>query len=219
MSGTQHLLRIAELLCVRLCHDFAGPLGALIGVLDVAREEHPGSETVTFAEETAAELVHRLKLLRAAWGPEGDELGVGRLQEFAEGLSASRRIRLDLNGLRPNRVFSPPAGRVLLNLLLLAADCLPGGGMVAMSEAPSAGILLTISGPRAAWPPGLSGWLDDPDSAVAAMLADPRHLQPPLTALLVRVYGCRLSMLMPSSPASDAGKLPPLLLSMGPEIH
>ena len=218
MSGTQYLLRTAELLCVRLCHDFSGPLGALIGVLEVAREEHPDSDTLTLAEETATELVQRLKLLRAAWGPESDELDIGRLQDFAEGLTSSRRVRLDLNGLRPNRVFSPQAARVLLNLLLMAADSLPGGGMVAMSEAPSA-ILVTISGPRAAWPAGLSGWLVDPDSALAAMLADPRHLQPPLTALLVRLYGYRLSILMPASRVSNTGVLPPLLLSLTPEIQ
>jgi histidine phosphotransferase ChpT len=83
MSGTQDLLRLAELLCVRLCHDLSGPMGALIGVLDMAREEHPGSDTLALAEETATELAQRLKLLRAAWGREADDLDIGRLQEFA----------------------------------------------------------------------------------------------------------------------------------------
>jgi histidine phosphotransferase ChpT len=216
MSGEQNLLRMAELLCVRLCHDLSGPLGALIGVMDMAREEHPDSETLAFAEETAGELAQRLKLLRAAWGPEGEELDIGRLQEFSEGLSSSRRVKLDLTGLGPNRVFSPPAARVVLNLLLTAVDCLPGGGIVAMSDAPSAGILVTISGPRAAWPSGFTGWLVDPDSAVGAILADPRHLQPPLTALLVRNYGYRLSILMPMSPASGMELAPPLMLSLQP---
>ena len=51
------LLRLAELLsCARLCHDLSGPLGALIGMLDLAREEQVRtSETVwPGAEETAA---------------------------------------------------------------------------------------------------------------------------------------------------------------------
>lgn len=216
MSGEQNLLRMAELLCVRLCHDLSGPLGALVGVLDMAREEHPDSETLALAEETAEELAQRLKLLRAAWGPEGEELNIGRLKEFSEGLSSSRRVQVDLGGLPPSRVFSPQAGRVVLNLLLMAADSLPGGGIVAMSEAPSAGVLVTISGPRAAWPAGFSGWLVDPESAVATILADPRHLQPPLTALLARNYGYRVSVLMPVSPASGAELAPPLMLSLQP---
>ena len=46
------------------------------------------------------------------------------------------------------------------------------------------------------------------------MLADPRRLQGPLTALLARGLGLRLSMLMPAGPMGDAEVLPPLLLSL-----
>jgi histidine phosphotransferase ChpT len=216
MSGTQDLLRLAELFCARLCHDLSGPLGALIGILDLAREEAPDSETVSLAEETAAELAQRLKLLRAAWGRESDDLDKGRLQEFGAGLLSGRRLRLDLDGLAPNRLFSPPAGRVLLNLLLMAGESLPGGGMVALADAPSNGVLVTISGARAAWPAGISHWLTDPDAAVDAILADPRRLQAPLTALLVQGYGYRLSMLMPASAVGESELSPPLLLSLEP---
>jgi histidine phosphotransferase ChpT len=214
MSGNTDLLRLAESVCVRLCHDLSGPLGALIGVLDMAREEHPDSDTVALAEETAAELAQRLKLLRAAWGREADDLDVGRLQDFADGLTSSRRVQVDLKGLQANRQFSPQVGRVVLNLLLLAAECLPGGGIVALAEGPSDGILVTISGPRAGWPAGFNRYLLDPDTAIAAIFADPRHLQAGLTAVLVRTYGYRLSMLMPASATGDAELSPPLLLSL-----
>jgi histidine phosphotransferase ChpT len=216
MSGPQDLLRLAELLCARLCHDLSGPLGALIGILDLAREEIPDSENVSLAEETAGELAQRLKLLRAAWGRESDDLDKKRLQEYAAALLSGRRVQLDLDGMASNRLFAPSAGRVMLNLLLLAAECLPGGGMVALADAPSNGILITISGARAGWPPGLSHWLTDPDSAIEAILADPRRLQAPLTALLVQGYGCRLSILMPSAVAEASEPSPPLLLSLAP---
>jgi histidine phosphotransferase ChpT len=216
MSGTEDLLRLAELVCARLCHDLSGPLGALIGILDLAREEAPDSETIRLAEETAAELAQRLKLLRAAWGRESDDLDKGRLQEFGAGLLSGRRLRLDLEGLAPDRLFSPPAGRVLLNLLLMAAECLPGGGMVALADAPSNGVLVTISGARAAWPASINRWLTDPDAAAEAILADPRRLQAPLTALLVQGYGYRLSMLMPASAVGESELSPPLLLSLEP---
>jgi len=216
MSGTQDLLRLAELVCARLCHDLSGPLGALIGILDLAREEAPDSETISLAEEAAGELAQRLKLLRAAWGRESDDLDKGRLQEFGAGLLSGRRLRLDFEGLPPNRLFSPPAGRVLLNLMLMAAECLPGGGMVALADAPSNGVLVTISGARAAWPASINRWLTDPDAATEAILADPRRLQAPLTALLVQGYGYRLSMLMPASAVGESELSPPLLLSLEP---
>ena len=137
MTGMNESLRLAELLCARLCHDLSGPLGALIGILEIAREEQPDSETLALAEDTAVELVQRLKLLRAAWGQDGDDLDVARLHDFADCLSSSRRVRLDLAGLEPGASFPPPAARVILNLLLLAAESLPGGGIVALSGSPA----------------------------------------------------------------------------------
>ena len=47
-----------------------------------------------------------------------------------------------------------------------------------------------------------------------ALLADPRSLQAPLTALLARGLGLRLSMLMPAGAVSEAEVSPPLLLSL-----
>ena len=78
--------------------------------LEIAREEQPASETLALAEETAVELGQRLKLLRAAWGQDGDDLDVARLRGFADCLSSSRRVRLDLAGCEPDALFSA-AGR------------------------------------------------------------------------------------------------------------
>lgn len=212
MAGTSEPMRLAELLCARLCHDLSGPLGALVGVLEIAREELPTSETVALAEETAIELAQRLKLLRAAWGQESEPLDLIRLQNFATSLTASRRLRLDLAGLEPQSVFPPPMARLLLNVLLLAAESLPGGGTVALSGL-SDRVLITISGPRAAWPAGFGNCLADENAAWEAVLRGARSLQAPLTALLVRGLGYRLSMLMPAGAGGDGDASPPLLLS------
>ena len=214
MTGMNETLRLAELLCARLCHDLSGPLGALIGVLEVARDEQPDSETLALAEDTAVELAQRLKLLRAAWGHDSDDLDVARLRGFADCLSSSRRVRLDLAGLESDAVFAPPVGRIVLNLVLLAAESLPGGGIVALSGSPVDSVLVTISGPRAAWPAGFALCLNDETAAWEAILADPRRLQGPLTALLARGLGLRLSMLMPAGAMGDAEVSPALLLAL-----
>jgi len=207
-------LRLAELLSARLCHDLSGLLGSLIGVLEIAREEQPDSETLALAEETAVELAQRLKLLRAAWGIDGEELDLIQLQTFADALSNSRRLRLDLNGLDPDAVFPPPASKLVLNLLLLAAESLPGGGIVALSGSPASNVVVTISGPRAAWPAGFSNWLVDEAAAREAVTKNPRHLQGPLTALLARAHKLHLSMLMPAGAGGEGEMLPPLVLSL-----
>jgi len=207
-------LRVAALLCARLCHDLSGPLGALIGVIDIAREEQPASETIAFAEETVGELTQRLRLLRAAWGYDGEDLDVARLRILTDGLSQSRRVRVDLSGLQPDSVFPQPAARVMLNLVLLAAESLPGGGTAALSGSPASGVVVTIAGPRAAWPEGLGLSLTDDAAACEALLADPRRLQAPLTVLLARRAGLRLSVLMPpAGRVGEADAAPPLLLS------
>jgi histidine phosphotransferase ChpT len=209
MTGS---LQLAELLCSRLCHDLSGLLGSLIGVLEIAREEQVASETLVVAEETAVELTQRLKLLRAAWGQDSNPLDLFQLQSFAEGLSNSRRLRLDLVGMEPEAIFSPAAARLILNVLLLAVESLPGGGIVALSGSPASNVLVTIAGPRAGWPPVLGACLTDETAAWEAAISA-RSLQAPLTALIARQHGIRLSFLMPGGAGSEK-LVPPLLLSL-----
>ena len=120
-------------------------------------------------------------------------------------------LSLDIGGLEPKAVFSPPAARLMLNVLLLAAESLPGGGVVALSGSPSAQIVVTLAGPRAAWPVRLASCLADATAAATA-LDDVRGLQAPLTALIAHTNGFRMSLLMPGSTV-NAGELPPLLVS------
>ena len=208
MIGSLHL---AELLCSRLCHDISGLLGSLLGVLEIAREEKAEREALAVAEDTAVELTQRLRLLRAAWGQDSEPVDVVQLQTLADSLFASPRLRLDLFGMDPDAEFAPGAGRLLLNVLLLAAESLPGGGIVALSGSPANNVVVTIAGPRAAWPPRFWACLTD-ETAGWATAITARHLQAPLTALIAREHGIRLSNLMSAGAGSEAS-VPPLLLS------
>lgn len=215
MRGKSDSLRLAELICARLCHDLAGPIGALVGMLEIVREQQPDSEEAAFAEETAFEAAERLKLLRAAWSQDADSLDMPQLLAVTAHLASSRKIHLDVDRLEPDTVFSPDAARIILNLLLLAAQSLPGGGHIALSAAGRGSILLTISGPRAAWPSGFAGWLMDEAAAWEAAISDVRNLQAALTALLARDHGFRVSMLIPAGIGDDMEATPPLLVQFG----
>jgi histidine phosphotransferase ChpT len=204
-------LRLVELVCTRLCHDLAGPIGTLLGVLEILREDAPDNEEAALAEEAAVDLAERLKLLRAAWGRNVDELDPTRLKHAAAGVAAKRKVQVELGGLRPDVVFAPDVARILLNLILLSVESLPGGGVVALSGGKNNSILLTISGAGAAWPAGLGSWLVDEDAAWEAVGSGVRNLQGALTALLVREYRFRLSMLMPVGLGGEGSALPPLL--------
>ena len=99
--------------------------------------------------------------------------------------------------------------RLLLNVLMLGVESLPGGGTLACARQPDGDIVIRITGPRAAWPDGLASCLTDP-AAAARMLQDPRSVQAPLTALLASRPGPRLTMLFSAGVADPA---PPLLIS------
>jgi histidine phosphotransferase ChpT len=202
-------LRLTELVCARLCHDLSGLLGSLVGTLELVTEAGEDTEAASIATATAAALVLRLKLLRAAWGGQPEPLDLPRLTVLATGLAA-HRVGLDVSSLPATTVFPPVVGRLVLNLLLLAAESLPRGGVLRL-DGGSIDVIAQLIGPSAAWPPGLIGMLADEATAWQA-LADPRTVQAPLTALLARHHGLRLTVLVPSGPPTTA---PPLRLMSG----
>ena len=202
-------LRLAELLCSRLCHDLSGPLGTLVGMIEIAREEQAESETLSLADATATHLVNRLRLLRAAWGQQSEELDLKRLRSYATALSDSRRLTVDLDAVQPDAAIPLDAGRLILNALLLAAESLPSGGSIALAGTPTDSLVVTINGPNAGWPDGFAGYLGD-EATAAAALTSARRIQAPLTVLIARGLGFRLSLLLPVAASVQP---PPLLLS------
>lgn len=83
-TAANDALRLAELLAARLCHELAGPIGALAGTLELAIEDADGAG-FALALEQAAATAARLRLVRAAWGLPGEPLDVAGLRELLAG--------------------------------------------------------------------------------------------------------------------------------------
>jgi histidine phosphotransferase ChpT len=208
-------LHLAEILAIRLCHDLSGPLGTLMGALELLGDDpEAAAEAVPLAQEVSQSLAKRLRLARAAWGGATSALNVAELAALAEGLH-QRRVSVKMDGLDPTQVFAPPGARLVLNVLMLAAESLPAGGVVSLA-ADRGDVVVAIDGPRNAWPPGLAAMLADEEHAWKALDAGgseaSRGLQAPLTALIAHQSGLRLSMLMAAMPEAA----PPLLLGLTP---
>ncbi len=183
----------------------SSPLGTLSGTLELAIDSpEDAAEALAIASEAASALVARLQLLRAAWAGDCGPMGRTRLGELAAGLPP--RVKADLAGLA-DITFDGEVARILLNLLLLGAEALPGGGQVALAGDPREGIILAVNGPSVRWTSGLAAVLLDPP---AAFPSEPRTIQMPLTARLVRAAGLRLSFLLA---ADGQGGAPRLLLA------
>jgi histidine phosphotransferase ChpT len=207
MSGAGDPLRLAELVCARMSHDLSGPVATLAGALELADDPAVATEALALANQAAIELRQRLEVQRATWGPTAGPLDLATLRRLAEGLPHARRCIIDFSALPDGTIFSAPFARVVLNLLLLAGDAMNGSGEVTLAGSGS-DLIIAIAGPRAAWPNGLAGCLASETTAWAT-LRDARSLQMPLTILLARALGLRLSLLMTTGPGGPA---PPLRL-------
>jgi hypothetical protein len=208
-------LRLSQLFVTRLCHDLSSPLsglGAAIGELP------HDPEALSLAVDAAQALARRIALLRAAWGDELPALSADDLRTLALGLPNAARIQVRLAGLTADQPFSPSAGRLLVNVMLLAAESLPGGGTLELSGNTTGQVVVCIVGKRAAWPAGLGALLASSEAAARAADAlqgstGVRGLQAPLTALLAHEAGIRASVLL----AGTAERVPPLLLDLVPD--
>jgi histidine phosphotransferase ChpT len=201
-------LRLAQLMATRLCHDLAGLVGGVAAALGEVRED--AAEALLVAEQTASVARRRLTLLRGAWGVAVAPLTGAALADLAPGLPHGHKLRLHLAPALAAATLPPVVARLALNLLLLAAESLPGGGEIALAGEPSAWLALRIAGHRAAWPDGFGDMLAEPAPARRALAlatgpAAARRLQAGWTSLLLHAAGVRAVL------APEAGAALPVL--------
>jgi histidine phosphotransferase ChpT len=206
MAELDQTIRLVELICARLCHDLGGLIGTVGNALDMVAEDAGGdTEIVAFASSASTALTQRLRLMRAAWGPEAKRIALPELMKLVSAPLAARRIGLDVRAIPPDCVFPAPIGRVVLNLILLAGDCLPRGGTIVILGAPT-DLLFRIDGPEARWPSGFAGCMHDEAAAFAA-LAGARSVQMPLTVLFALARKLRLSPVLGPGSGVEAVRL------------
>jgi len=136
-------LRLSELLCARLLHDLAGPVGALANGAELLADD-PDPDTVREAGAlvgaTAAQLARRLRFFRAAFGWEGgapaDPREAGRLlkEHLAPLDGQAETLRLEWQA--PPAGLTRPQIKLALLLALLASESLPRGGRLAVEIGP-----------------------------------------------------------------------------------
>lgn len=176
-------VELVALLATRLCHDLAGPVGAVsAGVELLADEADPAfiAEATALLRHSAEASSARLKFFRAAFGEPGRSslsaptraLIEGYLRVLAGSISLDWRDRGAGLGSASG---DTGAARLLLNLCLTAADCLGAGGAltVELHPATAAGrrFIVTAEGNRLAL-----------DSAVRAALRGDRSALSPRSA-------------------------------------
>ncbi len=175
-SGVPDPLALAGAVCARVCHDLAGTLGAMSGMLDLVAESQD-AEALALAGSCARELTARLQLLRAAWGTDTD---VGELALLARGLPGAERLKVDLGGLAEQL---PAMRQLTASLLLVGAGAMPRGGSLRVAGG-NKGVVIEMEGLRAAWPQALVDEAGLEPRAVSSLMA---RLQARALGLVIEV--------------------------------
>ncbi len=157
-------LKVAQLLVSRVCHDLAGPVGAINGGLELMEEgmEETGPALELMAK-SASEATRRLAFFRIAFGfgaGEGGEATLTEARDLAAGFLKDGKIALDWPDDAEARSSSQPGGpvppllvKVVLNMVLMASESLPRGGAVGINFAAldeGLGVAVTANGEGAA---------------------------------------------------------------------
>jgi histidine phosphotransferase ChpT len=185
-DGQEALL--AELLCARLCHDLAGAVGAVTAGAELLVEEGSTSpmaaEALDLMAGSAISLAARLRFLRLAVGPANNSAS-GQARALAEAYFLKGypqgEWKLDWPGETAG-IASADHAKLLLNLILLAQECLPRGGVIAVR--PRQQELVTAGGPAMQLGEAAAG-LSSPDLSSLT----PRGAQGAYAALLARRLG------------------------------
>jgi histidine phosphotransferase ChpT len=196
---TLEALDLAALLCSRVCHDLISPAGAIVNGLEVL-EESTDDETRSFAldliKKSARTASARLQFCRIAFGAAGSasaQIDLGDAENVARGFVEDEKVRLSWNLSRAlvpkNRV------KLLLNMILVAAQSIPRGGIVAVEsdEPPEAMMTFRISahGLNARIPQAVPALLAGaPENGVV----DAHGIQVFYTGLLARTTGLAVTI-------------------------
>jgi histidine phosphotransferase ChpT len=186
--------KLTALVASRICHDMVEPMSAIIQGLEMikAGEGKTDPDALSLLDHGVGKAWAKLEFFRFALAgamAEGESsLEEGR--EVAHKLYSA--LKPELKWTAPNVSMPRPAVRVIVNLLLIANECLPRGGTVevAAEKFGEGGEVRVIArGPRAKLR----------DTTAAALRGDGLEeglsghtIQPALTGLLARQGGVEL---------------------------
>ncbi len=145
-------VKVAQLLCSRMCHDFVGSTSAINAGLELIHEDPKAPDgPLDLMDKSALQLTRRLAFFRVAFGLAGGAQGaatVNEIRTLASDLFGEGKVSLswaDTEDFGASTALPADVSRVCLNLLLAAGECLPrGGGISVRLLAVSSGVGIAI---------------------------------------------------------------------------
>ena len=192
-------LRIAELLCTRLCHDLTGPIGAISNGAELLAEDGFSlhDKAIELIGTSANQAVSRLQFYRRAYGRINDdgEANLAELKELVINFFSGTRnivnwadIYTDASGVS----VSYKMAKLLLNLLIITSSTLLIGGNISVRiyETDKAKeISVKAEGAKIKWSPEIEQVLA---GSVTIESLTPKTVQAELTRLLADEINTKL---------------------------
>jgi histidine phosphotransferase ChpT len=185
--------KLTALVASRICHDMVEPMSAIIQGLEMIKAQE-GAKTdpdaLSLLDTGVGKAWAKLEFFRFALA--------GAIAEGESTLEEGRQVAHKLYSvLKPELKWNAapvamprPAVRVIVNLLLIANECLPRGGVVEITAAKhGAGgeVVIAATGPRAKLREATAAALRGQEGELSG-----HTIQPTLTALLARQGGVEL---------------------------
>ncbi|CAM5196731.1 histidine phosphotransferase [Bosea thiooxidans] len=190
-------LDLAALLCSRVCHDVISPVGAIVNALEVLEEDDPSMRdfALELIKKSARNASARLQFARLAFGAAGSAgamIDLGDAGNVANGFLNDEKLSLDWDA--PRALLPKNQVKLLLNLLVIAAQAVPRGGKLvsrATVEGEQGSFEITASGSHARIPAHVEELLagNAPGGAI-----DAHAVQPVYTGMVARAAGMEISV-------------------------
>ncbi len=187
-------LQLASLLCSRICHDILPSVGNIENGLEMMQSDDPElrEAALNMLLSSGKRAASRLAFARLAFGAAGSmgtEISLEEAGKLARDLLADDR-RATLSWQAPRQTAPKSVVKLLLNLLLIARECIPRGGELTV-DMNGAEIVLTARGPRAMLPEKVAAVLT---GEMPAEKIDAHLVQTYYTLLLLRETGYGLDV-------------------------
>ena len=150
-------LRVAELMCSRLCHDLISPISAINNGIELMNENDEGiiDSSIELLGTSAKQALDRLSFYRVAFGLAGGGaiISWNEIRNILEIFAAERKTTIvwTREPQQPDENISHILAKLVVNVVYLAMECLPRGGVISVDnleqKAPEP-IVVRLEGPK-----------------------------------------------------------------------
>ena len=194
-------MRVAELLASRLCHDIVGPIGAVNNGMELMADESFGmaDDALDLASRSAAQAAASLQFFRLAYGTAGGQVegGMATIERIARDYLDAHKCTLTWAADVVPPAVPDSAGKLVLNMLELAAEALPRGGTLSVCLAetsPAALEVLAVGADAGLRPEVIEGMASD----VTVEELTPRNVHGYFTRRVASRAAAELNLEMPT---------------------